>query len=167
MNWNLINKLSSTITVGNIIYTIILLFFRINFDRLKKYFRRKKALKNIEQSGILIVGINEDRDPEIAVKKFIKKDTKLSKISESNITTLLIKKGNKNIILKDVEKFKKRFRKEIGQMSEKGIVIKHVFLMCPMTIAAIIGSELSNNGRNFIYQQNQDIYENWGELSKY
>ncbi len=167
MDWTKISNLSSILTIISFILPIVTFLMGLNYSRIKKFFRKRKALKNTEDTGVLIIGINENKNPEIAVKKYLLKNPKLKKIKESKIHIFLLENEGNSIEKRKIEKIKRKLKEKLRKMDEQGIIIKHLFLMCPVSLAAIIGAELSNNGKTFVYQQNQENYEIWGDLSKY
>lgn len=167
MNWNKVSNLSSILTIIGFIFPIITFILGMNVNKIKRFFRKRRALKNIEDAGVLIIGINQHKNPEIAVKKYLKKNSNLKNIEKDKIHIILLADGDFNIEKRKIENIRTKLRNKLREMDEQGIRIKHLFLMCPVSIAAIIGAELSNIGKTFIYQQNQENYEIWGDLSKY
>ncbi|MCB2312916.1 SAVED domain-containing protein [Clostridium tagluense] len=162
INWDGINKFSCVVTIGTPIVTF---FLGMKFSKFKRWIDFKKIRKNVSQnSGVLIISIGKN-DIENQVKfwlcqrkgyKDIPNDKiiaveKLGEINSKHISSLIEEIENKKT-----------------KLQRKGVDKIHLFIAAPVSIAAMIGANLSNNNA-FVYQHNfngKSKYELWGRLKR-
>ena len=68
----------------------------------------------------------------------------------------------------DMDRFMVTVRKKVGNAISYGTDKIHLFLRCPLPIAASVGEYLSNSGARIILHHNQpdEGYQNWGLLNR-
>lgn len=165
--WDIINKVSSIVTIVTGGISVILLF---SFNKLKRDFTYKKILKNknSNKEGVLIINVGKN-DIENQVKLWIGKQKKL-KINDDDILKVekmvpfdgSIKKGDIKGIIAEINKKKTEFQ-------HKGISTIHLFMSCPITISTMVGWELKNTFVVYVYQYTNNLnneYEVWTTLQK-
>lgn len=69
---------------------------------------------------------------------------------------------------KDMDKFMVEVRKKAGKAVAYGTDKMHLFLRCPLPVAASVGEYLSNSYAQIILHHNQpdEGYQNWGLLNR-
>jgi hypothetical protein len=110
---------------------------------------------------IIIVG---KKTTENSAKNYIKKDAELSQISEDAIafveTSETFAPGNVDDFMKKFEKMHELLRMECEED------ICHLFLQCPVSVAAMIGGYLYNKSVVYVYNWGGTTYTPFGCLKR-
>lgn len=112
--------------------------------------------------AILIIDLIAHADIAAQVRHFMAGDEELKSVSDENI---IIVSREKDLKPNDIPPLVHEIKNKIGDVSRRGTDELSVFFAGPVTIAAIVGAELSNKCKVLLYQKDRDgNYVNFGPL---
>lgn len=137
------------------------------WDQRKK---KKRQLKEIRKKpgnrpSVLIIDVRKPGSASIQpqVENWLRSNDKFKGLP---VEAIAIAEFNGEMTSRDMTPFAAEIRKQIGKIMASGTDRVHVFMRCPLPVAASTGEILSNSGCPVILYHNQlnTGYENWGLL---
>ncbi|NFG61325.1 hypothetical protein [Clostridium sp. CMCC3677] len=163
ITWDEINKVSSIITIGTPIITFIL---GLKFHKFRRWIEYKRIERNIcKNTGVLIVRIGTN-DIENQVKLWLRQRKKYKDISDEHIVKV---EKTGQIESKDIDDIITDLKNKKIKLQQKGISKVLLFISSPVSVATMIGAELSNDFNVLVYNhtfKSDDKYELWGQLQR-
>lgn len=145
---------------------LILSFFIL----VQNWYSKKRYIKQIRKKPgnrptVLIIDV---RKPDAASIRAQVESYLRSNLIESNFSeeTIFLSEFKGEMKDSDMPALMTDVRKNVGKCAEYGTDRIHLFMRCPVTVAASVGEFLSNFGCPIILHHNQlnKGYENWGLL---
>lgn len=117
--------------------------------------------------SVLIVEVKKPdaESMRIQVEKYIRSEAASIIVPDEAV---FIAEFNGIMQSKDMDSFMAKVRKRIGKAVAYGTDKIHLFMRCPLPVAASVGEYLSNSNVRIILHHNQpgEGYQNWGLLNR-
>ncbi|NFN94642.1 hypothetical protein FDB28_11210 [Clostridium botulinum] len=163
ITWDGLNKVSCIITMVTPIITFIV---GLKFHKFRRWIEYKRIKRNVcKNSGVLIVRIGTN-DIENQVKLWLRQRKKYKDIPDEHIVKVE-KIGQ--IKSKDIDDIITDLKNKKIRLQQKGISKVFLFISAPVSVATMIGAELSNDFNVLVYNhtfKSDDKYELWGQLQR-
>lgn len=158
--WSILDKITIFISIIGIplsLWKLVAIERRrkVNLERIRKEPGNKPS--------ILIVDLVNNVDIQAQIENYIAQREEFKGVDINDIHTI---RRDKALSSDDVDKILDEVRKERASIISKGTDKIHFFYGGPWSIAAMIGSELTNGCSVVCYQLNNETknYEVWGNL---
>jgi len=157
---NALSNVATFITIGGLIYTIVVVFLWEKVIKRAYYRIKYRRLKGTNAYALIITSKKNLEDAKAKIK--IQRESLLPQLKGLRIETIILpEKCSDNTpreLITNIECMR-------DSMAKEGKVDVHLFYGGPGALAAVIGGYFYNKGAVYIYQHNdKGEYECWGPI---